>query len=308
MLVLMLTLVWWNIIFATKIQQVKVYEDHTIVLKELNQFYHRSLKITEEVEIHNSWFETEIFVLPLSCKHYNTYTTTSTIHGVNVTEFENSSWYLMPGSKLHYTFTATSNSSVVNERIHVYLVRGLMIPDKFNPNDNQNSKAVVKKGRILVGNLGIRKTTPFSYNITEWDFYSLFVFLPQNHTVQYSFDFTVEQRMINLAFVEDNSEQNCTLDEDSYCTVNAQKFQRGEKCVLASVKNDSDSRYSQTHIKVETEFWFYRALASTAIPVVTVIAVLLAVLVVSTYWCCCRARNSRAQEEMTTFDTTLQTE
>lgn len=171
---------------------------------------------------------------------------TSTSQTTESSNFTNVTYYLMPGSQIHYNICATSNFSVT-ERIHLVILDNLEESRTFNPATDE-SFAYFKN--IHVGRNGKTKCTTVHYTVHNEGYYTLLFYLPKQ-PLSYEYKSMIVVKSIDISAVY---EQNCTIDEDHEHCDWPLTFGLTEQCLVAVIRNRTDKfHYKYVHANVVFE-------------------------------------------------------
>ena len=111
---------WWRLASPPSTSML-VREGDTIILSQVSTFFEQLVSTIEVAMIGESPHVIDVYLVNSDCHHLPI---TSTNHTTESSNFTNVTYYLMPGSRIHYNICATSNFSVT-ERIHLVILDNL---------------------------------------------------------------------------------------------------------------------------------------------------------------------------------------
>ena len=249
--------VWWNgLIDAQKSDNVFIYNKSAVIIKELNQYYHRQLKLTHVPGIPLRDSVIGIYQFNSSCDRLPTDKSIIRWHKSNVSGDQNyTHQYLMPGSTLNYTISSVNRDSVSPLRVadsvthldaelekvkgYIYITRGPERQEFDSTNCRSTSDCNIEYEKLFMydqhGNSYVVDPRAWGY----YNFHSAHIVSQYRYTLDLvinatTVDQTKGKYVCNISDV-DEREKNCTVNIDFEFKANSLV------CLVAHVENEGSS-------------------------------------------------------------------
>jgi len=245
--------VWWRLASPHSTSML-VREGDTIILSQVSTFFDQLVSTMEVARIGESPHVIDVYLVNSDCYDLPINSTNQTTESSN---FINVTYYLMPGSRIHYNICATSNFSVT-EQIHLVILDNLEESRTFNPTTDQ-SYAYFKN--IHVGRNGKTECNNVHYTVNYEGYYTLLFYLPKQ-PLSYEYESMIVVKSIDISSAV--YEQNCTIDEDHEQCDLPLTFGLTEQCLVAVIRNRTDKFHNKyVHANVVFEHRLDKVLGIT---------------------------------------------
>lgn len=264
-----------------------MYENATVVLGEVDRFYHQHLTITSD-HVPLGQHKVDIYSYNSGCMQL------PTVSKSKVLFYENSNTnatgggfvnyphlYLFPKSVIHYALDPEGDpvgTNNVEADQYVYITSGSEI-DLFTPHTCQSENCKILHEKQYKG-------TPLHYSFTskQIGYYNVHVRLDSATKYNFSLNITTVAVDRNL------TTHKCCIDEGNpFCQINLSFKPHSQKvCLMAYVTHPNTTEfpsYVSLEMKV-TQFQVKLVLTMTIIPFMCSVVILLIVMCV--FYCCCR--------------------
>ena len=273
-------IVWKNLFTGQKFDtNITVYEETAVVLGELDQFYHRQVKLVAHPGIPLGDDVVDVYLFNSSCE------TLPKVQGIlswpksNVSNNQTfDHHYLLPRSTFNYTVESVSLGAPDSDIVkgYIYVTRGPELSE-FNSYNCQSPDCTIVDYKPFTNGLRTH-----SYTVESRGYYNLHSvsIVPQ---YRYSLALTVNATTVDL----NQTQPVCSIDDinegDRSCSIDLQ-FKPGKVCLVAY--NFKNSVYHHTILDAKvTELQMKWVLVTTVAPTVFLVLVVLVCLVgISCYY------------------------
>ena len=289
--------VWRNLLITQKFNDIFVYNETTVVITEINQFYYRQFKLLPKLGYPLGDRVMEIYGFNSSCDHLPTNYSITHWHKSNVSGSQNyTHQYLLPGSTLNFTISSINRDSVgvvdMDKPLdvefgtikgYIYITRGLE-REEFDSMNCQGSSECT-----------IVDSMPFTYgrydrsNLFDrrgyYNFHSALI----DPEYRYTIDLAINATSVDLK----QAWHACTISDinegKKLCTVNLD-FKAGLVCFIAYTEYEGNP-YIVLNIEVTKQLEW--DLVTTVLPPAIVLLMILGCLILCTTinFCCCKRKN-----------------
>ena len=289
--------VWRNILITQKFDDVFVYNETTVVITGIDQFYYRQFKLLPKLGYPLGDRVIEIYRFNSSCDqlptNYNiTHWRTSNVSGSqNYTHL-----YLLPGSILNYTVSSVDrnfvslrvadsvtqlDTAVENTKGYVYITKGPERDEFDSTNCDKKPDCTIELSeKFMYGH-------DSSYTVESRGYYNFHT----AHVVSeyiYTLNLSINATTVDLMQAQHVCNISDTSKKEMSCIVDLE-FKIGHVCFVAYTDYE-ESPYAILNITVTKQSEW--VLVSTVVPSAFVLLMILVCLILCTKFCCCK-RNSR---------------
>ena len=227
------------------------YEDTTMVIQSINQFYIKSIRAREDIQYEDVLLKVQFILADMECSNLPLLTDSSiTIH----TKVENMiGLYLMHGSNISLNICATANDSSP-ERGEVFILNNLTEAHHFDP--QRDSEHVLVSTSFAIGYSQDKQhpwiCTPVNCTVNDDGYYSV-IFLEPSYPVQYDYTSNILGKYIDLSSLQ--SDWNCTVqhEHDDHCYQEL-PWAIKETCLITRIENYATSNTQKFFIHVSADF------------------------------------------------------
>ena len=258
------------------------YEDTTMVIQSINQFYIKSIRAREDIQYEDVLLKVQFILADMECSNLPLLTDSSiTIH----TKVKNMiGVYLMHGSNISLNICATANDSSP-ERGEVFILNNLTEARYFDP--QRDSEHVLVSTSFEIGYSQDKQhpwiCTPVNCTVNDDGYYSV-IFLEPSYPVKYNYTSNILEKYIDLSSLQSN--WNCTVDNDhdDHCYQELPLACK-ETCLIARIENHVTSNPQKFFIHIAVDFELQ---VGVLILGYTFSGLALIIFILSMVFCCCR--------------------
>ena len=291
----------WRNLFVKPEFDVTLFENDTIVVCELDSYYHKQVQLLSQPDAPLGNHVVEIYLFNSTCNSVPTNTEAKSFEKSNISENQNfTNLYLLPKSSLNYTITPSTetNGSTKSVMGYVYITYGPELDlDEFNPRTckTPNTDCTYEP-------FGNRERVEHSYPVTQRGYYNLHtVSIKPLNQYQYTLRLTVDASTVKLP--QNNAATSvCIIQDknggDGSCTIDLD-FKLGKVCLVAYTKAESNSPHPYIGLKAKVaELQLEMVSITTVVPSAIVVVIIIALMCLLTTCCCLKTRRNNDQYEV----------
>ena len=227
------------------------YEDTTMVIQSINQFYIKSIHAREDIHHGDVSLKVQFILAGMECSNLPLLTDSSVTNDTKVKNIFG--LYLMHGSYISLNICATANDSSP-ERGEVFILNNLTEARYFDP--QRDSEHVLVSTSFEIGYSQDKQhpwiCTPVNCTVNDDGYYSV-IFLEPSYPVKYNYTSNILGKYIDLSSLQSN--WNCTVQDehDDHCYQEL-PWVKKETCLIARIENHATSNTQKFFIHVSADF------------------------------------------------------